>query len=559
MLAADWWKSATVYQIYPKSFCDSNGDGVGDIAGIISKLDYLKKLGIDVIWTTPMYVSPMNDNGYDIADYQNIDPVFGSMDDFKRLLEQVHQRGMKLVMDMVINHTSTHHRWFQEALKGEGNQYHHYYIWKEGTADKMPNNWASKFGGPAWQYVPALGKYYLHLFDVSQADLNWENKEMREDLYAMIRSWLQMGVDGFRLDVINLISKDQSFPDDTFATAMDDGRKYYTDGPRIHEFLRELTANTFGQYPGSLTVGEMSSTTIPHCIEYTKPENKELSMVFNFHHLKVDYPEGKKWALGRMDFAALKNLFFTWQTQMQEKGGWNAVFWCNHDQPRIVSRFGNDKKYWKESAKMLATAIHMLRGTPYVYQGEELGMTNPGFQSIEEYRDVEAINAYHSLLHSGTDEKTAIAILGQKSRDNSRSPMQWDAGPYAGFTTGTPWIGIAQNYQAINAQNQLEDKDSIFYFYQKLIQLRKNYKIISHGEFVPLYQDNPQVLGYLRIWEKQKLLVANNFYEQEITIALPDELKNKQGQILIANYPDVLHQGEKLRLRAYESVVIAYL
>lgn len=558
MLKTDWWKSATVYQIYTKSFCDSNGDGIGDIQGIISKLDYLKNLGIDVVWITPMYISPMNDNGYDIADYYHIDPIFGTMDDFKELLSQMHERGIKLIMDMVINHSSTEHMWFKEALKGPENPYHHYYIWKEGSPDKAPNNWLSKFGGSAWKYVDSLGKYYLHLYDVTQADLNWENKALREDLYKMIRFWLDMGVDGFRLDVINLISKDQNFPDDTLLTATSDGRKFYTDGPRVHEFLRELTANTFGQYTGSLTVGEMSSTTIPHCIEYTKPENKELSMVFNFHHLRVDYPGGQKWALGKMDFAALKELFFTWQVEMEKGNGWNAVFWCNHDQPRIVSRFCDDKRYLKESAKMLATAIHMLRGTPYVYQGEELAMTNPDFESLDQYRDVETVNAYHALLEKGVTKDEAIKILVQKSRDNSRTPMQWDESLHGGFTTGTPWIGLAKNYATINAKVEVEDQDSVFHYYKKLIELRKQYKIISHGEFIPHYQDSAQVLGYIRKLGSENLLVVNNFYKDEVVIDLPPILAGKTGKVLISNYSQTLSQNETLKLRAYESVAIYY-
>lgn len=553
MLEKDWWKSATVYQIYPKSFCDSNGDGIGDIRGIISKLDYLKNLGVDVVWTTPMYVSPMMDNGYDIADYYNIDPIFGTMEDFHLLLDEMHKKGMKLIMDMVINHTSTEHFWFKEALKGPGNKYHNYYIWKEGTADKAPNNWASKFGGNAWKYVESLGKYYLHLFDVTQADLNWENPELREDIYKMINFWLEKGVDGFRLDVINLISKNQNFPDDNYETATSDGRKFYTDGPKVHEYLKELTANTFGKYPGSLTVGEMSSTTISHCVEYTKPENKELSMVFNFHHLKVDYPNGEKWALGDMDFKSLKEIFFKWQVGIENGDGWSAVFWCNHDQPRIVSRFGNEK-YLKESGKMLGTAIHMLRGTPYVYQGEEIAMTNPHFKNINEYKDVEALNNYKLLLEKGKTIDEAIEILGQKSRDNSRTPVQWNNNENAGFTVGTPWIDVAKNYSTINVESNLKDEESVFYHYKKLIELRREYKVISHGDFIPMYEENSQVFGYMRKFEAEKLLVINNFYENEVEVEIPDEFIGKD--ILVKNYNDVLLNGKKIKLRAYESVVI---
>ncbi|MGL5544009.1 MAG: alpha,alpha-phosphotrehalase [Cetobacterium sp.] len=554
MLKKDWWKSSSVYQIYPKSFCDSNGDGIGDIKGIISKLDYIKSLGVDVIWTTPMYVSPMMDNGYDIADYYNIDPIFGNMNDFEELLKETHKRGMKLIMDMVINHTSIENFWFKEALKDPENRYHNYYIWKDGEPNTPPTNWNSKFGGNAWEFVESLGKYYLHLFDVTQADLNWENPELRKDIYKMINFWLEKGVDGFRLDVINLISKEQSFLNDDYKTATSDGRKFYTDGPRVHEFLKELTANTFGKYPGSLTVGEMSSTTIPHCIEYTKPENKELSMVFNFHHLKVDYPNGDKWDLGKMDFAALKKLLFKWQLEMQKGDGWSAVFWCNHDQPRIVSRFGSEK-YLKESAKMLATAIHMLRGTPYIYQGEEIGMINPHFETIEEYRDLESLNNYKILLQKGKTVEEAIAILDQKSRDNSRTPVQWNSSFNAGFSKGTSWIDIPKNYEDINVDNSLKDLDSAFYHYKRLIELRKNYKVISHGTFTPMYENDSKIFGYTRQLKDEKLLILNNFYEDEVEIEIPEEFIGKT--VLITNYKEILLNKKILKLRAYESIVIS--
>lgn len=553
MLEKDWWKSSVVYQIYPKSFYDTNGDGIGDIQGIIEKLDYLKELGVDVIWTTPMYVSPMKDNGYDIADYYNIDPSFGTMEDFDRLLVETHKRGMKLIMDMVINHTSTEHRWFKEALKGPKNKYHNYYIWKKGGIKTKPNNWLSKFGGSAWEYVESLGEYYLHLFDVTQADLNWENENLRKDIYKMINFWLDKGVDGFRLDVINLISKNQNFPDDTLADASFDGRRFYTDGPRIHEFLKELTKNTFGKKEESLTVGEMSSTTIPNCIEYTNPENRELSMVFNFHHLKVDYTNGNKWELGTLDFKALKDIMFKWQVEMEKGNGWNAVFWCNHDQPRIVSRFGSEK-YLKKSAKMLGVAIQLLRGTPYIYQGEEIAMTNPDFKTIDSFRDVESLNNYKILLEKGKTKEEAIAILNQKSRDNSRTPVQWNRSQNAGFTSDTPWIGLSSNYKDINVADNLKDKDSVFHFYKKLIKLRKEYKVISHGSFTPLYEDHEKIFAYERKRENEGLLIVNNFFDCETEI----ELDNKYvGQkVLLKNYPDVKLDKNLLKLRPYETVVI---
>lgn len=552
MLKKDWWKSSTVYQIYPKSFYDSNGDGIGDIQGIIKKLDYLKELGVDVLWLTPIYVSPMADNGYDIADYYNIDETFGTMKDFEKLLTEVHNRDMKLIMDMVINHTSTKHFWFKEALKGEDNKYHNYYIWKKGKDGLPPNNWLSKFGGSAWKYVEHLDKYYLHLFDITQADLNWENENLRNDIYSMINFWLNKGVDGFRLDVINLISKNQDFPNDTLDKASNDGRRFYTDGPKIHKFLKELTANTFGTFENKLTVGEMSSTTIENCIKYTNPENKELSMAFNFHHLKVDYPNGEKWKVGKMDFQQLKDILIKWQVEMEKGNGWNAVFWCNHDQPRIVSRFGNEK-YLDKSAKMLGASIHLLRGTPYVYQGEEIGMTNPHFKEIKQYKDVESLNNYKLLIEAGNTKEEALEILAQKSRDNSRTPIQWDNSYQGGFTKGIPWIDMGDNYKEINVENNLKDKNSIFYFYKNLIQLRKNLKVISEGSFIPILQNHPQIFGYIREFKNEQLLVLNNFFENEVMVEIPN--KFLKGEVIINNYPNTTINN-KIKLKAYETLAI---
>ena len=552
MLKKDWWKSSTVYQIYPKSFYDSNGNGIGDIQGIIKKLDYLKELGVDVLWLTPIYVSPMADNGYDIADYYNIDETFGTMKDFEKLLIEVHNRDMKLIMDMVINHTSTKHFWFKEALKGEDNKYHNYYIWKKGKDGLPPNNWLSKFGGSAWKYVEHLDKYYLHLFDVTQADLNWENENLRNDIYSMINFWLNKGVDGFRLDVINLISKNQDFPNDTLDKASNDGRKFYTDGPKIHKFLKELTANTFGTFENKLTVGEMSSTTIENCIKYTNPENKELTMAFNFHHLKVDYPNGEKWKVGKMDFQQLKDILIKWQVEMEKGNGWNAVFWCNHDQPRIVSRFGNEK-YLDKSAKMLGASIHLLSGTPYVYQGEEIGMTNPHFKEIKQYKDVESLNNYKLLIEAGNTKEEALEILAQKSRDNSRTPIQWDNSYQGGFTKGIPWIDMGDNYKEINVENNLKDKNSIFYFYKNLIQLRKNLKVISEGSFIPILQNHPQIFGYIREFKNEQLLVLNNFFENEVMVEIPN--KFLKGEVIINNYPNTTINN-KIKLKAYETLAI---
>ena len=545
----EWYKKSVVYQIYPKSFNDSNNDGIGDINGIIEKLYYIKNLGVDVIWLTPIYVSPQKDNGYDIADYYNIDPLFGTMEDFENLLEEVHNRGMKLIMDMVVNHTSTEHKWFKEALKGEENPYHNFYIWKNGK--ELPNNWASKFGGSAWQYVEHLDKYYLHLFDVTQADLNWENPKLREEIYRMMNYWLEKGVDGFRLDVINLLSKDQNFPNDTFESANHDGRRFYTDGPKIHEYLHDLNKNVFSKYEGSMTVGEMSSTTIEHCIKYTNPKNEELSMTFNFHHLKVDYPNGEKWSLSPFDFSKLKEILFDWQVGMQEGNGWNATFWCNHDQPRAISRFGDDVNYLKESAKMLATSIHLMRGTPYIYQGEEIGMTNPNFESIDRYRDVEAINAYNNLLEKGYNEDETLEILRCKSRDNSRTPMQWNKNKNAGFTEGTPWISVANNN--INAESNVEDKYSVYNYYKNLIQLRKDYDVISHGTIKPILKDDDKILAYVREYNDEKLLVVCNFFGEEKSIFIDKDYTN--GKVLIGNYDNILIK-DKMKLRPYECFAI---
>ena len=441
-----------VYQIYPKSFKDSNGDGIGDLKGIIQKLDYIKNLGVDYIWLTPVFPSPQNDNGYDISNYYEIDPMFGTMADMEELIAQSKQRGMEIMFDMVFNHTSTEHEWFQKALAGE-KEYQDYYIFKEGK--EVPTNWQSKFGGSAWEYVPSLQKWYLRLYDVTQADLNWDNPRVREELKKVVCFWKEKGVQGFRFDVINVISKPEVFENDSIG----DGRRFYTDGPHVHEYLKELVHDT--GIENMITVGEMSSTSLQDCIRYSNPEEKELSMCFNFHHLKVDYKYGNKWEIMKPDRMALKNLFEQWQVTMQQHNGWNALFWCNHDQPRIVSRFGEEGKYWGKSAKMLAACVHMMRGTPYIYQGEELGMTNPHFQKIQQYQDVESLNYYNILLQNGKTEQQALDILSARSRDNSRTPMQWTDGKNAGFTEGKAWIEVGNNCQSINAQSQVTDENCI--------------------------------------------------------------------------------------------------
>ncbi|MGP7817935.1 alpha,alpha-phosphotrehalase [Niallia sp. 01092] len=546
------FKKSIVYQIYPKSFNDSNGDGLGDLNGIIEKLDYLKKLGVDYLWITPVYISPQKDNGYDVADYTSIDSRFGTMEDFERLVFEAKKRNIDIMMDMVFNHTSTEHEWFQKAIKGAPN-YKDYYIFKEPKIDGgPPTNWISKFGGSAWEYSEKYGEYYLHLFDVTQADLNWENPMLKREIFDIVEFWLEKGVKGFRLDVINLISKPEVFADDDSR----DGRRFYTDGPKIHEYLKELNKETFGKYENIITVGEMSSTSIDHCVKYSRPEEKELSMVFSFHHLKVDYENGEKWTTADFDFQKLKEILSSWQYGMQEGDGWNALFWCNHDQPRIVSRFGDDQKYHKESAKMLAAAIHMLRGTPYIYQGEELGMTNPYFSSIDQYKDVESINYYNILKSSGRIEKEIMSILQAKSRDNSRTPMQWDSSPHAGFTSGEPWIQTAENYRGINAENALEDQDSIFYHYQKLIALRKKYDVVAYGEYNEILPGHENIYAYTRSYKDEILLVINNFYGQESKFELPKQnLVGYESKILLSNYQDSSDSYAKMVLRPYESVI----
>ncbi|WP_413375276.1 alpha,alpha-phosphotrehalase [Alkalihalobacillus sp. 1P02AB] len=548
----EWWRRSVVYQIYPKSFNDTTGNGLGDINGIIEKLDYLKTLGVDVIWLTPVYASPQNDNGYDISDYYAIESDYGTMEDFENLLEEVHKREMKLIMDLVVNHTSTEHQWFKEASTSKENRYRDFYIWKDPVEGEAPTNWQSKFGGSAWKYDEKTGQYFLHLFDQTQADLNWENEEMREHIYEMMHFWFEKGIDGFRLDVINLISKDQNFPNET--DPKKDGRRFYTDGPRVHEFLHEMNQEVLSKYQ-NMTVGEMSSTSIENCIKYSNLERQELNMTFNFHHLKVDYLNGEKWALKPFDFKELKNILSTWQVEMHKGGGWNALFWCNHDQPRVVSRYGNDQEYHEQSAKMLATAIHLMQGTPYIYQGEEFGMTNPHFTTIDKYRDVETLNAYQLLKEAGKSEEEILSIIQERSRDNARTPMQWTNDSQAGFTTGTPWIDVADNYQEINAKNAIAKEDSIFYHYQKLIQMRKQYDIITYGDYQLLEDNNEQLFVYVRTYNNQKLLVINNFYAKEVAFNVPKEWLEKNATLLLSNDRQNDDLSEVLHLKPYESLV----
>lgn len=537
------FKDKVVYQIYPKSFYDADGDGLGDLRGVTAKLDYLADLGVDYLWLTPFFPSPQRDNGYDVADYCAVDPRFGTMADLEELIAEADKRGIGLMFDMVFNHTSTEHQWFQKALAGD-ETYQNYYIFKEGDPDAPPTNWVSKFGGNAWEYVPSLKKWYLHLFDVTQADLNWENPAVRAELAKVLRFWKDKGVKGFRFDVVNLISKPEVFENDYEG----DGRRFYTDGRNVHRYLQELVAA--GGIEGMVTVGEMSSTTLENCIGYTAQDRHELSMCFSFHHLKVDYKNGDKWALMPPDRQALKDIFAHWQEGMQAHEGWNALFWCNHDQPRAVSRFGDDGRYWKESAKMLGMATHFMRGTPYIYQGEELGMTNAHFTTIDQYRDVESLNYYRILQQQGHTPAQALEILATRSRDNGRTPMQWDATAHAGFTAGTPWIGVVDNYETINAAAQVEDPDSIFGWYRTLIALRKTHKVISEGRIEMLYRDNADLLAYRRFTDEEELLVVCNLTGHEVSLTLPEGWQD--AELLLGNYP----AAPRTTLRPFECLAL---
>lgn len=549
MSQTPWWQSAVIYQIYPKSFQDSAARGTGDLKGIMARLDYLKTLGVDALWLTPVYVSPQVDNGYDIADYYAIDPAYGTMADFEALLAAAHARDIRIVMDIVVNHTSTEHAWFKSALGDKNSPYRDYYIWRDPVDGGVPNNWQSKFGGSAWELDPATGQYYLHLFAREQADLNWENPAVRAEVKNIIHFWAKKGVDGFRLDVINLISKDQTFPNDEIG----DGRRFYTDGPRIHEFLQDVSRDVFAPV-GAMTVGEMSSTSLEHCQRYGTLDGSELSMVFNFHHLKVDYPNGDKWTKAPFDFLELKRIFNHWQSGMDGKG-WSALFWCNHDQPRIVSRFGDEGEHRVVAAKMLASTLHGLQGTPYIYQGEEIGMTNPGYQRIDDYQDVESRNIFAIKQAEGMSEAEILAILGAKSRDNSRTPMQWSAAANAGFTNGTPWLKPAANYSEINAEAALADQNSVFWHYRDLIALRKAHPIFTQGDYQELLTGHPQIWAYARRANGQTLLVVSNFYGEPVEFALPAELQSGQGRLLLGNYPDSPAQPQSGMLRPYESLI----
>lgn len=536
------FKEKVIYQIYPKSFLDTNQDGIGDLPGIKQKIPYLKRLGVDMIWLSPIYPSPQNDNGYDVANYTAINPMFGTMTDFGNLMATAKEHGIEIMLDMVFNHVSTDHEWFQKALAGD-KKYQDYFILRD-----EPTDWVSKFGGNAWAPFGDTDKYYLHLFDKTQADLNWRNPEVREELFEVLRFWMKKGVKGFRFDVINLIGKDEVLND----CAENDGKPAYTDRPITHDYIHMMNQATFGKEDGLITVGEMSFTSVENCILYTKPEREELNMTFNFHHLKVDYEDGKKWTQMPFDFARLKELFHTWGTQMSEESGWNALFWNNHDQPRALNRFVDVDNYRVTGAKMLASAIHLNRGTPYIYMGEEIGMIDPDFESMEKYVDVESLNAYQELLLAGKTEQEAFEIVKAKSRDNSRTPMQWDSGEYSGFSDVAPWLAVGKSANEINVAKELQE-GSVFNYYQKLIHLRKEYPIIAEGSYEVFLPGHPQIYGYIRRFEGHSLLVLNNFFPQETTIELPAEFQ--KGEVLISNY-DNEELNQDFTLKPYQSIAI---
>ncbi len=542
-----------VYEIYPKSFMDSNGDGSGDIKGITSKLDYLKDLGVDLLWLAPVYPTPYCDNGYDVADYKAINPDFGTMEDFEELIAEADKRGMGIMMDMVFNHTSDEHEWFKKALAGD-EEYKQYYIFKDPVDGHEPTNWQSKFGGSAWQYVPELNQYYLHVFAIKQPDLNWDNPKVRQECADIINFWREKGVKGFRFDVINLISK-AGYADDEIW----DGRRFYTDGPRIHEFLQGLNSASFGQDDSIITVGEMNSTNLESTRQYASLNRKELDMAFSFHHLKVDYEDNgrskEKWVLRDPDIAMLRDILFEWQLGMQESGSWNAVFLNCHDQPRSLSRFGDEGKYRKESAKTLGMLIHMLRGTPYIYQGEELGMKNPGFTSLSQYRDVESINAWGIMEGRGLNEGERIAILAQKSRDNARTPMNWDAQEEnGGFGKGTPWIEYAKDDAAYCAKAEVGDPDSVFSFYKALIAARKEHSAISVGEFIPMDLHNAGIIAWKRKSEDEEAIVICNLNKTEASIVLENEEISGYEPVL-SSVQNPQRIAEKMTLAPFESMV----
>lgn len=545
-----WWKEAVVYQIYPRSFCDSNGDGIGDLNGITSKLDYLKELGIDVIWLSPVYKSPNDDNGYDISDYEDIMTEFGTMDDFDKMLAAAHERGIKIVMDLVVNHTSDEHPWFVESRSSKDNEKRDYYIWKEGKDGKEPTNWGSAFSGPAWKYDEKTDMYYLHLFSVKQPDLNWENPKVRKEVFDMMTRWCEKGIDGFRMDVISLISKPEGFPDAKVVGLYGD-MNICANGPKVHDYLKEMNEKVLSKFD-IMTVGETAGVTLDEAKKYANSEGSELNMVFQFEHMGLDGEGDFKWSTKHIPLVPLKENLTKWQLGLDEVA-WNSLYFCNHDQPRIVSRLGDDSDEFREvSAKCIATCLHMMQGTPYVYQGEELGMTNTVFKSVDDFRDLESINAYRELIESGLYTKEDMfPKIAHKSRDNARTPMQWDASENAGFTTGTPWIAVNPNYKKINVEDQLKREDSVFNYYKKLIRLRKENEIIVYGNYELLLPEDENIFAYVRSLDGKKLLTVCNFSKSEQKF---DFQGYENAEVLISNYNR--DAGEDGILKPYEATVL---
>ena len=542
-----------IYQVYPKSFNDTDGDGFGDLRGIIEKLDYLETLGVDMIWMNPFYPSPQNDNGYDISDYTAIDPRFGTMDDFEELAREGKKRGIDLMLDMPLNHSSTEHEWFQKALAGDEYYQDFYYIRPAQEDGSLPTNWESKFGGPAWEPFGDTGNYYMHLFDVTQADLNWHNPKVREALFDVIHFWIDKGVSGIRFDVMNVIGKSEVLEDSTDGPSSTQEKRLYTDTENSHAWIREMAQSTFGDIEGFVTVGEMSSTTVEDGVRYTNPEEDKLAMIFSFHHLKVDYKDGEKWSKVDFDFQSLKDILNEWQKGMSDGNGWNALFWNNHDQPRANSRFGDTENYPYETTTMLAQTIHMMRGTPYIFEGEEIGMTNPDFDDINDYNDIETFNNYQILLDKGVSEEEAMEIIKFKSRDTSRTPMQWDDSENAGFTTGTPWLKVADNYKDINVKKELES-GKIFPYYQKLIQLRHKLAIIQDGAYHELLTDHPEVLAYYRTYGDQILYVFSHFYPGTSQVDLPRSVDLTRDYDKLLGNGDLDKMTASFELGPYETV-----
>ncbi|WP_182199936.1 glycoside hydrolase family 13 protein [Paraliobacillus salinarum] len=554
----EWWKEAVVYQIYPRSFNDSNGDGIGDLIGITQKLDYLKKLGVNVLWISPVYQSPNDDNGYDISDYCEIMEEFGTMSDFDQMLKEAHKRDIKIMMDLVVNHTSDEHQWFVESRSSKENPYRDYYIWKKPNEDGTPpTNWGAAFGGSAWQLDEGTGEYYLHLFSKKQPDLNWENESVRQDIYKMMLYWLDKGVDGFRMDVINMISKDQRFPEgEDHGGTYGDGSPYYMNGPRVHTFLQEMNQQVLSKYD-AITVGEMPGVDVEQAKRYTGNDRNELNMVFHFDHVDIGNGKFGKWTPERWNLTELKRIFSKWQKGL-EHDGWNSLYWSNHDQPRAISRFGDDSSLYREaSGKMLATCLHMMKGTPYIYQGEEIGMINAAFNKIDDYRDIETLHAFSDFQENGLLSKEQLMFaIHKRSRDNARTPMQWSNTKNAGFTTAVPWIPVNPNFQEINAEKALNNNDSIFYYYQKLIQLRKQYRVIVNGSYELILEDDEQIYAYTRKLNEQLLLVICNFSKEKALFQLPKKIQYTNSELIIANMDiDVDACIEEIKLKAYEARV----